>query len=116
MEQNISIEFVHVDQCFRWPTIASPRQASVDTASSTDSKELRKQRQQQLQQKFRKEMEAKRLEQKEAADTKAEDMELLFGEGGDGLSCRTLVAPLAFSLRSESLSETQHFLPATKTF
>ncbi|XP_051917726.1 DNA repair protein RAD52 homolog isoform X2 [Hippocampus zosterae] len=55
------------------------RQALVDTASSSDPKELRKQRQQQLQLKFRKEMEAKRLEQKEAADTKVEDVELLFG-------------------------------------
>ncbi|XP_077371803.1 DNA repair protein RAD52 homolog isoform X2 [Festucalex cinctus] len=62
------------------------RQALVDSASSSEShsdpKQLRKQRQQQLQQKFRREMEAKRLQQKQDV-TKVENVEPLFGEGDD---------------------------------
>ncbi|XP_077424528.1 DNA repair protein RAD52 homolog [Vanacampus margaritifer] len=59
------------------------RQVSADSAlsseSHTDPKQLRKQRQQQLQQKFRREMEAKQLQQKQ----EVENVELLFGEGDD---------------------------------
>ncbi|XP_061532529.1 DNA repair protein RAD52 homolog [Phycodurus eques] len=61
---------------------AVSRQAAADASSSsseshTDLKQLRKLRQQQLQQKFRREMEAKRLQQKQE-DTEAENV-----EGGD---------------------------------
>lgn len=49
----------------------------------TDPKLLRKLRQQQLQQKFRKEMEARKLQQ-EQGQTKSEDTELPIGRGGSG--------------------------------
>ncbi|XP_070828630.1 DNA repair protein RAD52 homolog [Chaetodon trifascialis] len=49
----------------------------------TDPKQLRKLRQQQLQQKFRKEMEAKRLQQKQH-QTKSEDTEVTIGRGSSG--------------------------------
>lgn len=55
----------------------------------TDPKQLRKLRQQQLQQKFRREMEAKRLQQR-PDQTKSEDTEVAIGRGstgGDGFTC-----------------------------
>lgn len=51
----------------------------------TDPKQLRKLRQQQLQQKFRKEMEAKRQQQQQYQDqTKSEDTEVPIGRGSSG--------------------------------
>lgn len=49
----------------------------------TDPKQLRKLRQQQLQQKFRKEMEAKRLQQG-CDQNKSEDTEVAIGQGSSG--------------------------------
>nr|XP_046250530.1 DNA repair protein RAD52 homolog isoform X2 [Scatophagus argus] len=63
-----------------------PLMDSVDVVSSeghTDPKQLRKLRQQQLQQKFREEMEAKRLQQKQD-HTKSEDTEVAIGQGSGG--------------------------------
>lgn len=55
----------------------------------TDPKQLRKLRQQQLQQKFRREMEAKRLQQR-PDQTKSEDTEVAIQQGstgGEGVAC-----------------------------
>lgn len=54
-----------------------------ENISSTDPKQLRKLRQQQLQQKFRREMEAKRLEQKQD-QAKSEEAEVTIGRGSSG--------------------------------
>lgn len=59
---------------------------SVDVAefeTHTDPKQLRKLRQQQLQQKFRREMEAKKLQQKQD-QTKSEDTDVTIGQGSSG--------------------------------
>lgn len=59
---------------------------AVDVAKSemhTDPKQLRKLRQQQLQQKFRKEMEAKRLQQNQD-QAKSEQTEVAIGRGSSG--------------------------------
>lgn len=59
---------------------------SVDVVGSethTDPKQLRKLRQQQLQQKFRREMEARKLHQKQD-QTKSEDTEVTIGQGSSG--------------------------------
>ncbi|XP_054476800.1 DNA repair protein RAD52 homolog [Anoplopoma fimbria] len=61
-----------------------PVMDSVDTGGSlshTDPKQLRKLRQQQLQEKFRREMETKSLQQKPDQD-KSEDTEVTIGRGG----------------------------------
>ncbi|XP_041651888.1 DNA repair protein RAD52 homolog isoform X2 [Cheilinus undulatus] len=55
----------------------------VGSAAHSDPKQLRKLRQQQLQQKFRKEMEAKRMQQKQD-QTKSEDTEVTVGSGSSG--------------------------------
>ncbi|XP_039988858.1 DNA repair protein RAD52 homolog isoform X2 [Xiphias gladius] len=63
-----------------------PAMDSVDAVGSeahTDPKQLRKLRQQQLQQKFRREMEAKKLQQKED-QAKWEDGEVAIGQGSSG--------------------------------
>ncbi|XP_070686434.1 DNA repair protein RAD52 homolog isoform X2 [Pempheris klunzingeri] len=74
------------------PTLAGPAPESrpamdsmndVGSDTNTDPKQLRKLRQQQLQQKFRREMEAKRLQQKED-QTKSEDSEVAIGGGSSG--------------------------------
>lgn len=56
---------------------------AVGSGEHADPKQLRKLRQQQLQQKFRKEMEARKLQQ-EQVRTKSEDTELAIGQGGSG--------------------------------
>lgn len=56
---------------------------AVGPGEHTDPKQLRKLRQQQLQQKFRKEMEARKLQQ-EQGQTKSEDTELALGRGDSG--------------------------------
>ncbi|XP_041795138.1 DNA repair protein RAD52 homolog [Chelmon rostratus] len=55
----------------------------TDSETHTDPKQLRKLRQQQLQQQFRKEMEAKRLQQ-EQHQAKSEDTEVAIGRGSSG--------------------------------
>ncbi|XP_042268632.1 DNA repair protein RAD52 homolog [Thunnus maccoyii] len=63
-----------------------PAMDSVDVVGSethSDPKQLRKLRQQQLQQKFRREMEAKKLQQKQD-QTKTEDAEIAIGQGSSG--------------------------------
>lgn len=55
----------------------------IGSGVHTDPKQLRKLRQQQLQQKFRKEMEAKRLQQG-CDQTKSEDTEVAVGRGSNG--------------------------------
>ncbi|XP_022610438.1 DNA repair protein RAD52 homolog isoform X2 [Seriola dumerili] len=63
-----------------------PAMDSLDIVGSelhTDPKQLRKLRQQQLQQKFRKEMEAKKLQQKQD-QAKSEDTEVAIGQGSSG--------------------------------
>lgn len=55
---------------------------AVGSDANTDPKQLRKLRQQQLQQKFKREMEAKRLQQKQ--ETKSEDAEVANGGGSSG--------------------------------
>lgn len=55
----------------------------VGSEEHTDPKQLRKLRQQQLQQKFRKEMEAKMLQQKHN-QTKTEDTEVTIGRESSG--------------------------------
>lgn len=56
---------------------------AVGSEAHTDPKQLRKLRQQQLQQKFRREMEAKRLQQK-PDQTKSEDTEVAIEQGSSG--------------------------------
>lgn len=66
------------------PLTNSPHTGSGDASGEhTDPKHLRKLRQQQLQQKFRKEMEARKLQQ-ERGRTESEDPELAGGRGGGG--------------------------------
>ncbi|KAG7217376.1 hypothetical protein INR49_021543 [Caranx melampygus] len=62
-----------------------PANDSLDAGSEqhTDPKQLRKLRQQQLQQKFRREMEAKKLQQKQD-QAKSEDTEVAVGRGPSG--------------------------------
>lgn len=55
----------------------------IRSEAHTDPKQLRKLRQQQLQQKFRKEMEAKRLQERRD-QTKFEDTEVAIGQGSSG--------------------------------
>eukprot|EP00064_Thunnus_orientalis_P014402 superscaffoldBa00002493_g14446 len=55
----------------------------VGSETHSDPKQLRKLRQQQLQQKFRREMEAKKLQQKQD-QTKTEDAEIAIGQGSSG--------------------------------
>nr|XP_020467708.1 DNA repair protein RAD52 homolog isoform X2 [Monopterus albus] len=56
---------------------------AVRSEAHTDPKQLRKLRQQQLQQKFRREMEAKKLQQKQD-QAKSENIEVVVGEGSSG--------------------------------
>ncbi|XP_033491174.1 DNA repair protein RAD52 homolog [Epinephelus lanceolatus] len=56
---------------------------AVGSDAHTDPKQLRKLRQQQLQQKFRREMEAKKMQQN-ADQTKSEDQEVAVGRGSSG--------------------------------
>ncbi|KAM7414386.1 hypothetical protein PAMA_019280 [Pampus argenteus] len=63
-----------------------PNMNSVDTVESeshSDPKQLRKLRQQQLQQKFRREMEVKKLQEKKDR-AKSEDAEVAIGQGSSG--------------------------------
>ncbi|KAM9352683.1 DNA repair protein RAD52 homolog [Symphorus nematophorus] len=56
----------------------------VGSETHTDPKQLRKLRQQQLQQKFRREMEAKMLQQKQEQNTKTEESEVAIGRSSSG--------------------------------
>lgn len=75
----------HVISFLRFLSIR-PAVDSVDVVESethSDPKQLRKLRQQQLQQKFRREMEAKKLQQKQHR-AKSEEAEVAVGQGSSG--------------------------------
>ncbi|XP_018519470.1 DNA repair protein RAD52 homolog isoform X1 [Lates calcarifer] len=89
LNQNESCSEVHTPNTVPAPDRKSenidfrPPADSVDVTGSnahTDPKQLRKLRQQQLQQKFRREMEAKKLQQKQ----KSEDTDVAIGSGSSG--------------------------------
>uniref|UniRef100_A0AAQ6ITP4 DNA repair protein RAD52 homolog n=1 Tax=Anabas testudineus TaxID=64144 RepID=A0AAQ6ITP4_ANATE len=90
LDQNHSCSEVHTPNAGPAPDKKSengrPVVESVDVAefeTHTDPKQLRKLRQQQLQQKFRREMEAKKLQQKQD-QTKSEDTDVTIGQGSSG--------------------------------
>ncbi|XP_023284067.1 DNA repair protein RAD52 homolog isoform X2 [Seriola lalandi dorsalis] len=92
VDQNQNLSEVHTPDTGPAPDRKSenigsmPAMDSGDIVGSelhTDPKQLRKLRQQQLQQKFRKEMEAKKLQQKQD-QAKSEDTEVAIGQGSSG--------------------------------
>ncbi|XP_023154088.2 DNA repair protein RAD52 homolog [Amphiprion ocellaris] len=84
----------------------SSSRSAVDSAdvteceAHTDPKQLRKLRQQQLQQKFRREMEAKKLQQKQD-EAKSEEAEVLIGRASSGGSSGEGVATFSHSSSAE---------------